>query len=119
MELTIYNREYNSIDSIENFLDLYFNREMEFFADDLLKEGLSPSDIKEAIQRAMAAGRAAGLEIRKHFAPVYCQINGTLLYDCKLSRLGYAMVLLNARPELPIVGEWQLKILRHFLMQNS
>ena len=119
MELIIYHKEYNSNDSLENFLDLFFNREMEYFAGDLLKEGFSPSDIKEAVKRAIAAGGAAGLEIRKHFAPVYSQVNEGLIYDCKLSRLGYAMVLLNARPELPIVGEWQLKILRHFLMQNS
>jgi hypothetical protein len=116
MELIIYHKEYDSSESIENFLDLHFNKGMEFFAGDLLKEGLSPSDIKEAIQRAMAAAGAAGLEIRKHFAPVYSQLNGGLIYDCKLSRLGYAMVLLNARPELPIVGEWQLKVLNHFLL---
>jgi hypothetical protein len=115
MELVIYHKEYNSSESLDNFLDLYFNKEMKYFAGDLLKEGLSPADIKEAIQRAIAAGGAAGLEIRKHFAPVYSQVNGELIYDCKLSRLGYAMVLLNARPELPIVGEWQLKVLNHFL----
>ena len=115
MELIIYHKEYESSESLENFLDLYFTKRMEYFAGDLLKDGLSPSDIKEAIQRAMEAGRAAGLEIRKHFAPIYSQINGGLVFDCKLSRLGFAMVLLNARPEIPIVGEWQLKVLKHFL----
>ena len=115
MELIIFQKESGFSESFENFLDLYLNKEMKYFASDLLEEGLSPADIRAAILRALTAGKAGGLEIRKHFSLVYSQKNGALIYDCKLSSLGYAMVLLNAPPEFPIVGEWQLKVLRHFI----
>jgi len=50
--------------------------------------------------------------------PVYSELNKTIVKDCKLSKLGYAMVLLNADPEYAVVGQWQLKVLKEFLNED-
>lgn len=71
-------------------------------------------DIKNAIQRAMSITESANMNIRQHFQPVYTQFSIGTIRDCKLSKLEYALVLLNANPKLSIVGKWQLNILQRF-----
>ena len=110
MSIIVYHKEYNASQSFENFLDLLYARQMRYLASDLLNEGLSPADIQTAIRRAITAGKNSGLNIRRHFAPFYTEKNGVLISDCKLSRLGYALVLLNADPEAPNVARWQVKV---------
>lgn len=114
-QVIIYHDEPDSFESLEDFLDMYFHSQMKYFASDLLKEGFSTTDIRDAVSRAMTAGKTTGLNLRSHFALVYTDVDGTLVKDCKLSRLGYALLLLNAKPEIPMVGRWQMKILEQFL----
>jgi hypothetical protein len=114
MAIIIHHSEYAVDNSIENFLDLFYSKGMKYFASDLLQKGFSTKDIQDAIKRAVTVGRTSGMEIRKHFAPVYTQIDGQLVNDCKLTRMGYALVILNARPGLKATSEWQLKVLENF-----
>jgi hypothetical protein len=115
MEIIIYHEEYNESEPLENFIDLLHSSQMKYLASDLLQEGLSPRDIYEGIRRAMAAARAGGLAVRQHFVPLYTQAEGGLIRDCKLSKLGYALVLLNAGAKNPLVARWQLQLVRAFL----
>jgi len=105
-------------ESLDNFLDLYYSSRMKYFASDLLQEGLSPYDISKAIDKAMTAAQAGGVEVRRHFTPMYTQTESGLLKDCKLSRLSYALVLLNADGQIPIVARWQLRLVSEFLKQS-
>ena len=114
MSIIIYQEQYDLEEVLDNFQALYFGSQMKYLASDLLNNGLTSADIKQAIQRAMTIAETSGMEIRKHFQPVFTQCSTGIVRDCKLSRLGYAMVLLNARPELPIVGEWQRRVLERF-----
>lgn len=115
MSIILYHNDYDvDTTSFENFLDLLYSKEMKYFASDLFQKGFSPQDIQYAIKRAVTVGRTSGIEIRKHFSPVYTQINGQLVNDCKLSRLGYALVILNGRPNLATTSEWQLNVLENF-----
>lgn len=114
MNVVLYNKNYELNESLENFLDTYFGRQMNYLASDLLDEGLSPIEIAEAVRRAMTIGKVAEIAIRRHFIPVYTFYEGTLVRDCKLSNLGYAMVLLNAAPTTPAVAAWQMKVLGKF-----
>lgn len=114
MEMIIYRQKYDLGGALDTFYDFYFSSKMKYFASDLLKEGLSPSEITKAVRRAITACKAADVEIRQHFAPVYAQANGVLVEDCKLSQLGYMMVLLNANVKLPIVAQWQLELIASF-----
>jgi len=108
--LLIYQKEYGESQSMDDFRDLYLGIQLKYFASDLLREGFTPQDIREAVQKAMTACKTASLEVRKHFSLVYTQVSGGSIYDCKLSKFGYALVLLNARPDIPIVARWQAKM---------
>ena len=114
MEITLYRKEYETIDSIENFLRFYNNLNMTYLASDLLKKGLSPKQIKKALLKAIKVGKSSGIEIKKHFMPVFTQVNFEIISDCKLSKLAYGLLLLNADVNLPVVGEWQVNVLKHF-----
>lgn len=115
MEIVIFQQENNLEDSLGNFRDLFFSRQMKYLASDLLQEGLSPVEIRKAVQKAMTSCQTAEMEIRQHFIPVYTQVDGMLVNDCKLSRLGYGLVLLNAVVSNPLVARWQIKVMRNFL----
>lgn len=115
MDLLIYKQEYDLADSIDNFLDFYYNIQMPYLASDLLNKGLWPEQISDAVLKAMKIGKSSGIEIRKHFMPVFTEINKEVISDCKLSKLGYGLVLLNANPDLSIVGEWQVSVLQTLL----
>lgn len=115
MEILVYKRIYDPVNSIEDFLDFYYAFRMNYLASDLLKKGLSPVQILEAVSRAMKIGSSAGLELREHFLPLFTEVNHEIIRDCKLSRLGYGLVLLNADPDLSPVGKWQVKLLENYL----
>lgn len=115
MAIIIYHETYDAEESLDNFIDQFHNSQMKYFASDLLEAGLSPLDIQEALKRAMTIGRTSGLEIRQHFSPVYTQSKGQIIKDCKLSKLGYAMILMNARPDKIAVSDWQINVLKSYL----
>ncbi|MBC8755886.1 hypothetical protein H2O64_14505 [Kordia sp. YSTF-M3] len=112
MEISIYKSTFNPIDSVESFLDFYYSLQMHFLASDLLDQGLSPKQISAAVLKAIKATKSSGLEIRKHFMPIFSQRNNEIVNDCKLSRMGYGLVLLNADVELSVVGEWQISVMK-------
>jgi hypothetical protein len=119
MELTIYQRENDTFGTIHNFMDLYYSLQMEYLASDLLKKGLLPNQISDAVTIAIKIANSSGISARKHFMPIYSAINQEIMRDCKLSHLGYGLVLMNANPNLSIVADFQLSILKAFLKQEK
>jgi hypothetical protein len=115
MEVIIYREEYNNVDAIDNFVNFYNNINMKYLASDLLERGLSPKQISEAILKAIRVGKSSGLAMEKHFLPVFTQVNSEIISDCKLSQLGYGLLLLNADVELTVVSNWQVSLLESFL----
>jgi hypothetical protein len=116
MELTIYKKEYDTADTIRNFTDFYYNLRMEHLASDLLSKGLSPKQISDAVTLAIKIAKASGVEIQQHFKLIYSAINQQIIQDCKLSHLGYGLVLMNANPNLSVVRDFQIRVLNKFLM---
>ena len=112
--MIIHHTKYEVKTSFDKFLDLLYSKGMQYFASDLLQKGFKPADIQDALERAVIIGRTSGIETRKHFAPLYTQIDGQLFNDCKLSRLGYALVILNARPDLMATSIWQMRVLEKY-----
>ncbi|EPR66345.1 hypothetical protein ADICYQ_4479 [Cyclobacterium qasimii M12-11B] len=92
---------------------------MHFLASDLLYKGLSPQQIHDAVVKAMKVAKSSKMNIREHFKPVFSSIDKEVISDCKLSRLGYGLVLMNAETNLSVVGEWQRKVLEKFLTTTS
>ncbi len=116
MQIRVYQEQQNSRE-FEHFLELMYGAEMNFLASDLLKQGLAARAIYEGVKRAITAGRNAGLTIRRHFQPIYTQAAQGIIRDCRLTKLGYALVLLNVRPDSTVVAEWQLRLVQNFLSE--
>jgi hypothetical protein len=115
MELTIYSQSYSTSSSIKTFLGFYYSLNMKHLASDLLKEGLSPRQISDAVVAAIKVANTAEIDVKEHFMPIYIAINQEVIKDCKLSNLGYGLVLLNADVCLSVVGKFQINVLNKFL----
>ncbi|WP_432410104.1 hypothetical protein [Rasiella sp. SM2506] len=118
MELTIYTRRPIEADAINNFKNFYYSSQMKFLASELLNKGLSPNQISEAVQMAVAIANASKIDTSKHFMPVYSALNREIIKDCKLSQLGYGLVLMNANTNLSVVGDFQILVLKEFFNVN-
>jgi hypothetical protein len=115
MELVVYSEGYNDSDTISFFKELYYSLHMTHLASDLLDKGLSTNQITEAVTIAMKIANSSGLDAVQHFMPVYSGQGHYIIQDCKLSHLAYGLVLMNAEANLPIVGEFQVDLLRRYL----
>ncbi|AUC75407.1 hypothetical protein [Olleya sp. Bg11-27] len=82
---------------------------------ELAEKGLSPDQISDAVAAALSISKTSNIETSKHFMPVYSGINNQIIQDCKLSHLGYGLVILNADKSLPLVGSFQVDVLKEFL----
>ena len=114
IDITIYHPNESLGESLENFLHLYHGSHMHRLASDLLKEGFSVKDIMEAVRRAMSICRTGGVDLRPHFQLVYTQLDGTLVRDCRLSDLGYSLVVMNGPADHPLVARWQIRMAREY-----
>ena len=118
MELTIYTKRYKRIDPVQNFIELYYSLQMKYLASDLLRKGLSPEQISDAVIAAVKIAKSSGMDTRKHFLPVYSAVKHEIIKDCKLSQLGYGLVLMNAKSNLSFVGDFQVSILESSFKAN-
>lgn len=118
MEIIVFNRKNNTANSIADFMDFYYSMRMKYLASDLLKEGLSPRQISIAVLKAINSGKSSGMNIAQHFKPVFSGIGGEIVSDCKLSKLAYGLVLMNADTELPKVGGFQVSILQKYFTNS-
>lgn len=115
MVLTIFGHESKPMDSIAFFLDYYYTSNLSFMASDLLRSGLTPNQISEAVDRAVTVGKASGLKLHQHFKPLFSGVDNEIIKDCRLSRLAYGLVLMNADIDLKVVGNFQLCLLQQYL----
>jgi len=102
-------------ESFSDFQDLLLGSTMKYLASDLIRDGLSPSTINLAVEKAISVCLNADIQLRQHFIPVYTQVDNVLIKDCKLSSLGIGLVLLNAGTDNRLTSLWQLKVMRKFL----
>lgn len=115
MELIIYTESYETPDTIENFKNFYYSLKMKYLASDLLKKGLSPKQITDAVSQAIKVANASGIKAYKHFMPVFSGMHQGVIQDCKLSKLAYGLVLMNADASLSVVSGFQVDVIRKYL----
>lgn len=118
MELLLYTDKNNEADPIHNFMEFYHSLQMKYLASDLLDKGMSPKQITEAVFKAIKIANVSGIKSNEHFKPVFSGIDNNIIEDCKLTHLGYGLVLMNADANLSVVGEFQVDILKEFLTNN-
>ncbi len=112
MAIIIYHESYPTSDSMEQFFDMYNASKMTYLASDLLKNGVSGEEISKALVRAFKAGETAGLDIREHFLPICTQGAEGLFNDCKLSKVGFGLLVINADVTVPAIAKYQLKVVQ-------
>ena len=115
MELSIYTGKDVEFDAFLNFMNFYYSINMKYLASDLLDKGLSPKQINEAVVLAIKIANSSGIEVYKHFMPVFSGIDHYIIQDCKLSHLGYGLVLINADVNIAVVGAFQVAVLNEYL----
>lgn len=118
MELLIFSKKYTESEAIHNFMDMYYSLNMTYLASDLLDKGLSPKQISEAVIAAIKIANASKINTKAHFKPVFSGIQQGVIEDCKLSRLGYGLVLLNADLNLAVVANFQVDVLQCYIDKN-
>lgn len=119
MSIILYQTENKVSEYLEDFLNAYFNRDMDCLASDLLAEGFSAAEIVDAVRRAMSMARAAGMNVRKHFRLVYTMLDGTIVRDCKMTKTGLALVLMNGPAGHAAAANFQSRLLRFYLKNNG
>lgn len=107
----LFKKVYRTHKVIDGFSKAYYQHQLNYLASDLLDKGFQPTDILEALSRAMKVCRNADLVVERHFMPLYSDKNGVTIRDCKLSLTGYRLVMLNANPDHPVAARFQIKIL--------
>lgn len=100
-------------DNYQQFKSNWYGRQMTYLASDLLEMGLTPLEIKEAISKAILVCKKSGGEVVQHFQPLYTHHENGIIRDCKLSKTGYGLVLLNANVNNEFVAQWQMVLLQN------
>lgn len=112
MDLVLYQSDYFKRNpGIEDFLDGLRSRRLTYLASSFLEKGLEPGDIVEAVKRAITVCQTAEIPVEEHFKPVYSSYRGSLVRDCKLSRFGFLLTAINARPDCELTATWQSRLL--------
>lgn len=99
----------------KEFINSYYTKALRYRGSELLSLGLSLSELDVALKRALTCCRSAGHPIQKHFLPIYTSYGDRLIRDCKLSKLAYALVVLNAPVQNPAIAAFQIKLLANYL----
>jgi hypothetical protein len=98
----------------EHFLEYVRELNLVYYASEAAAK-MEFSDLEEfheAVKRAMELCIHAGISLDKHFKRVYkCSFNG-ILYDWKLSVLGFKLVCLNGSSANPKVAQMQIELLK-------
>ncbi len=99
---------------IEEFLQGVAELNFRFYVSEIRQTaGLAgQAETEEAIRRAMDACRSQQLPLNEHFKPVYRCEEKKVILDWKLSELAWCLVMLNANPANPVVGQFQLTLLQ-------
>ena len=100
--------------ALDHFMDMVHSSQMNYWASDLLAKGLKPEEIRCAVRRAMMACTSSGEDYHCHFQLMYTSsTNGVSFDDCKMTRLGYRLTILNANPSNVYVAKVQVKLSRN------
>jgi hypothetical protein len=110
MEVIVFQKQYPNNDAVQSFINSVYQKGMTRLASDLLANNVQPDDIKLAVKKAILSIEKAGIDSKKHFQPVISVKKGQSFLDCRLSKLGYSMVLLNAEPKSEYIANFQVNL---------
>ncbi|MBI4947539.1 MAG: hypothetical protein HY840_14195 [Bacteroidetes bacterium] len=72
----------------------------------------SPEELQDSVKRAIEFCLSAGIPIKGNFQRVYKCFDDGILYDWKVSQLGYKLVCLSGKPSNPIVARSFIQLIK-------
>lgn len=72
----------------------------------------STEELQDSVKRSMEFCLSAGIPIKGNFQRIYKCYDDGILYDWKLSDLGYRLVCLNGKPSNPNVSHLLIKLIK-------
>ena len=96
--------------TIDEFIEQYYSRNLIYLASDLIHRGVRPGSIVSAIRISIEMAGEGGIHPSKHFKPVYSSSRGIIYRDCKLSPIGWNLVLLNLPAGDPAAARIKLEL---------
>ena len=106
---------------INYFLEQMKDLNLIYYASDLAREMEFEDhlELEEAVKRSMELCRQANIPVDFNFKRIYKSSFNGIMYDWKLSALGYQLVCLNGGTFNPNVAQMQIKLLKNQLATNS
>lgn len=103
-----------SLDAFRNAIE---DMRFLFKASKLYDTGMANSEeVIRAVEHAMKVCIISEIPVQQHFKAIYVANNQQkIMKDWMLSRLGFALVMLNGDPENPTVGKLQIELVRSYL----
>ena len=110
--------QYNSL--INNFLDSMAERNLTFYASDLLeKHGCqSREELGQAVKRTTEVCSCMHLPIQENIKTVYRSQNGQAVQDWRLSPMAYMLLVINADSRNQLVAQLQVELIKRALHQE-
>jgi len=105
--------------SLESFLDSIANRNLTFYASDLLQQKgcATMQELGQAVRRATEVCTSMHLPLRDNFKAVFRSRNGEVMQDWRLSPMAYLLTVINADAKNELVAKTQVEIVRRLLDQ--
>ncbi len=99
-------------DELDDFVNMYHTIHLKYNTQHLLLAGLKSDEINTAVNRAMIVCKLNGVDTREHFKSVYVfdSVKNMVYYDWRMTRQGFALVIMNAPSENTTVARWQWEL---------
>lgn len=106
--------------NIDVFLDSVLERNLTFYASDLLDKHACQSheELGLALKRACEVCSCMHLPLRENIKVVYREQDGQMVQDWKLSPMAYMLLLLNSDASNQVVAQVQVELIKRALHQE-
>ena len=105
---------------INGFLDSVAERNLKFYASDLLeKHGCqSREELGQAVKRATEVCSCMHLPLQENIKTVYRAQNGQVIQDWRLSPMAYMLLVINSDARNQLVAHLQVELIKRALHQE-
>lgn len=112
MEITLYRPNLPINTNIEKMMDHMLYRKLKYRLSEMIFEKTwEIEELKDAMQRAVSACNANGVDIGQNFKCLYLGSREGLVKDWLLSSFARNLIILNMNPRHPHVGRLQTELL--------
>ncbi len=116
--MTLLKTEYEDLSRLEEWIEGLRHRYLRYNAGELM-ERLGYQDLeemREAVRRSVSVCMVNRLPVEENIKEIYCEADGVVYKDLKLSPLGYSLLILNGDPRKEEVARMQWYLLKRTMI---